>query len=296
VVAAYSRRAVLDLTASPWVTVRVVVPTDEAEHVIGRLWDGGVAGIEERPGPTHEDGTATVELLAGVPASDVVGVLEALAGPWTADVVSVEDDTWLDAWRDWARAWRAGSRLVVVPAWTDPPDWVGHDDVVLRLDPGRAFGSGAHATTRLCLAELEGRVGEGDEVLDVGCGSGVLAVAAARLGARRVEAVDIDPEAVRATTDNALTNAVSSVVGASTTPVEDVTGEFAVVVANIGAATLVGLAPALVARTTPAGTIVLSGLLAEQADLVTAAMEQEGAALVGTAADGEWRALVLERR
>ena len=107
---------------------------------------------------------------------------------------------------------------MVVPSWQEPPAWAGPDDLVLAVDPGRAFGSGAHPTTRMCLAELERVVEPASAVADVGCGSGVLAVAAARLGAALVVAVDIDDEAVRATVENAVRNDVAGVVIASDIP------------------------------------------------------------------------------
>lgn len=284
----------LEPSLCAWVSVRVVVPADDADLAAGLLWTGGVCGIEERArgGPA---GGGVVELLAGVPEPDVRAVEAALGGRWPVEVVPVEGDEWLDAWRAWARPWRAGSRLVVVPAWLEAPAWTGGEDVVVTLDPGRAFGSGAHATTRLCLAELETRVRPGHRVLDVGCGSGVLSVAAARLGAAAVLALDIDPEAVRATTDNAARNAVAERVAAGLTPVGDVGDRHDVVVANIGAATLIGLAPVLADRVDEGGVLVLSGLLADQGAAVADAVLTAGLVPAGTAADGEWRVLAFQR-
>lgn len=281
-------------TGPRWVTIRVVVPGQDVDLAAGLLWEAGVAGIEERQGGGGDIG-GHVELRAGIPAEGVEDALAALDRRWVADVVAVDGDEWLDAWRPWARAWRAGARLVVVPAWLEPPDWAGTDDVVVRLDPGRAFGSGSHATTRLCLAELEQRLRPGDGVLDVGCGSGVLAVAAARLGARGVRAIDIDPEAVRATTTNAVANGVESVVRASVTPVAEAGTGYDVVVANIGTATLQAMAGTLAGAARPGGVVLLSGILAGQADDVVGAMTDAGAMAVGAAADGEWRALAFER-
>lgn len=285
---------VVDGAGAQWVTLRAVVPRDDADLVAGLLWEAGVAGIEERaPGSAASD---MVELLAGVPAAGSATTAAALRDRWSVAVEPVDEDDWMDRWQQWARPWRAGGRLVVVPAWQDPPDWIGPDDTPIFLDPGRAFGSGAHATTRLVLAELEARVGPGDTVLDVGCGSGVLAVAAARLGSGRVDAIDIDLEAVRATTANAARNGVSTEVQASLTPLDEVVGCFPIVVSNIGVGTLVALAPELVAHTEPGGTLVLSGLLAGQVEAVTEAVGVAGAVPVGTGADGDWRVLVLRRR
>lgn len=281
----------LDLAASEWVSLGVTVTGDEVDQVAGLLWSAGVAGIEER---TNVAG-AGVELVAGVTAGSLSGVLHALGGRWPVTTESVTTDEWLDEWRRWAKPWRAGSRLVVVPSWVTVPSWVGPDEVVVRLDPGRAFGSGAHATTRLCLAELEARVAPGGRVVDIGCGSGVLSVAAGLLGAGMVEAIDIDREAVRATEANAVRNGVQLVVRASLTPVEELAGSASLVVANIGAASLVAMAPSLMGIVEPGGTIVLSGVLDEQVPAVRTAYEAFGAVSSGGAADGEWRALVLVR-
>jgi ribosomal protein L11 methyltransferase len=276
-----------------WVTLRLVVDEDQVELATAALWDAGVAGIEERAAGNGR-GPEQVELLAGAPADRAAQVLAAVGSRWAAEVSPVVSDEWLDEWRRWARPWRAGGRLVVVPQWVDAPAWLGDDDLVVRLDPGRAFGSGSHATTRLCLAELEHRVSPGDRVLDVGSGSGVLAVAAAPLGAAEVEAVDIDEEAVRATAANAALNGVDGVVRVSCTPVERAEGGRDLVVANIGAATLVALAPHLVRVLRPGGVLVLSGVLACQAEEVGTAVLAAGATVAGTAADGDWRALVFD--
>ena len=174
--------------------------------------------------------------------------------------------------RDWVRATQAQfapvaitDGLWIVPTWSKPP----RDDAVnIRLDPGLAFGTGAHPTTRLCLRFLAANVRDGDSVLDYGCGSGILAIAAAKLGAARVVGVDVDPQAVATSADNARANAVRAafVHADGLAP-----GRFGIVVANILASPLRLLAPALAARTSQGGRIALSGILARQADDVAGA-------------------------
>jgi ribosomal protein L11 methyltransferase len=173
---------------------------------------------------------------------------------------------------DWVRATQAqfdpirvSDRLWIVPSWHVPPDPAALNIV---LDPGLAFGTGSHPTTRLCLRWLEARVRGGESVLDYGCGSGILAIAAARLGAGRVTGIDIDPDAVRAARANAAANNVDArFAGADATlpPPADV------VVANILASPLKVLAPLLGAQTRAGGCIVLAGLLDAQAEDVAAA-------------------------
>jgi ribosomal protein L11 methyltransferase len=261
----------------------VAVAPAEAELAGDVLWCSGALAIEERDG----------ELLAGFASSeDAASALAALRGRWPA-VAAVEGSTdeWLDTWRPWAHAVRAGERIVVQPVWVEPIGRPG--DLVVELDPGHAFGSGTHPSTRLALAALERLVSPGTAVLDAGCGSGVLTVASALLGATRVVAVDIDPEAVVATADNAARNGVASKVDVSSSPVDQVPGVFDVVVANIGASVLVSLAAALSARVAPAGALVLSGLLDDQWRDVTRAYEDAGLTVEWVLDEEGWSAPVL---
>jgi ribosomal protein L11 methyltransferase len=274
-----------------WVTVVARVPTEHADLVAGRLWEAGVAGVEERTCAGGE-----VELRAGTTSVGLDAVVAAAADHGPVVVEPIEPDGGLDCWREYARAWRAGSRIVVVPAWQPCPGWVGPDDIAVCIDPGRAFGSGAHPTTRMCLTELERLVDPDAAVADVGCGSGVLAVAAARLGASLVVAVDVDPEAVRATGENAERNGVADVVSGSATPVDELEpGAYDLVVANMSSFTLVELATALTRAVADDGSVVLSGLLESQKDDVLVAFGALGFELTGTLAEEEWRTLLLSR-
>lgn len=288
---------VTDGVTDDWATVVVVVEPDEYDVVTGLLWDAGVAGVEEIP---QADGR--VELRAGCRSAEVERVRRTLTEGFVAaralavSVESVAADAGLDEWRDHATAWRAGARFVVVPAWQPPPDWITGADIVLVVDPAHAFGSGSHPTTRACLAAIERRVRPGDVVADVGCGSGVLAVAAARRGAVEVRAVDIDPQAVVATTANAARNGVGPLVHASRSGTEHLAPHrFDVVVANIGAATLCESAPMIGALPTPEGVLVLSGVLASQVDAVDRAYAAHGFVVERTESDGDWCTLELRR-
>ena len=169
--------------------------------------------------------------------------------------------------RDWTREWlkdfkpmRFGRRLWVCPTGYTPPD---PSAVNLLLDPGLAFGTGTHATTALCLEWLDGAALTGREVIDYGCGSGILAIAAARLGAKRVRAVDNDPQALIATRDNAARNGVEGLIDVFMPDSFPAHGAD-VLLANILAGPLVQLAPRLAALVKPGGTLVLSGILESQ--------------------------------
>lgn len=181
--------------------------------------------------------------------------------------------------QDWVRLTQAQfepiaiGRLWVVPSWHEIPEGAA---LTLRLDPGMAFGTGTHPTTRLCLEWLERHLEGGETVLDYGCGSGILAIAAAKLGASTITGVDIDPQAVIAAQDNARNNAVS---GMFVDVADAVQGHFDIVLANILANPLRLLAPALVAHVAPRGSLVLSGILERQADELIAVYADAGMAL-----------------
>ncbi len=182
----------------------------------------------------------------------------------------VEDQDWERAWMDQYAPLRFGTRTFIVP-WNQelPEDARAPDAAVVRLDPGLAFGSGTHPTTSLCLQWLDALSSEGRlrdvTVLDFGCGSGILALAALRLGATRAVGIDNDPQALVATRDNAVRNGVDQALVVFA-PEDAPTGTYPVVVANILASALDALAPELAARTAPGGRIALSGILDGQQD------------------------------
>ena len=183
----------------------------------------------------------------------------------------LQDRAWEREWLKDFQPMRFGRRLWICPGGQPPPAApAGAAAVVVWLDPGLAFGSGTHATTALCLEWLDGAALAGRRVLDVGCGSGILSVAALALGAATAHAIDIDPQALVATRDNAARNGVGAAL--SVAPAAGPWGSgYDLVLANILAEPLVALAPSIAAAAAPSAEVVLSGLLSEQADAVTAA-------------------------
>ena len=266
--------------------LRFEVSAAEADVVSGELWALGTIGIEEQQTPSG------VVLLAGFASAQDADRVAGLLGRFTV-LEEFGSGDYLDRWREYATVQRAGNRIVV------RPPWVPHDvqpvELVLHIEPGRSFGSGSHPSTRLALAALE-QVLEGNErVLDVGCGSGVLSVAAARLGAVDVVAIDIDPDAPRLTLDNARRNGVGAYITASNRTLAEVTGRFEVVVANMLAVTLRELGPELVSRVKPGRRLILAGLLAHQAESVAAACAPLKLLKVSPCpvSEGEWVGLTL---
>lgn len=235
--------------------LRVIVATAAAELVADALWQRGALAIEERE---MGERNLLVTSFEDPDATDAaVRDLARMAGVLAVEPVE-EDDSYLDTWRAHAEPVRAGERLLIVPPWVT--SLVPDGALVVRVDPGRVFGSGSHPTTRLMLAALERRLGP--RVLDVGCGSGVLALAAARLGAVTVHAIDTDPRARVVTQANARASGCNITVVGST--VSDAVGPYDVILANIGAAALVELAPHLQDLARIGAAVVLSGMLADR--------------------------------
>ncbi len=243
--------------------LRLVVNRDDVDRISGELWHLGTLGIEEQI-----DGEGVI-LLAGfdsaIAADEAAKHLESFT-----IVEEFGSRDYLDAWREFATVYRTGNRLVVKAPWVSyQPNGT---ELVLWIDPGRSFGSGSHPSTQLALAELE-RLLEGNEsVLDVGCGSGILAVAAARLGATQVFGIDIDTAAPDVTIGNARANGVEEFIEVSTGPLGDVSDTFDVVVANMLASTLIELAPDLIRAVRPRGRLIISGILNAQIQSVVEAL------------------------
>ena len=291
-----------------WQRVALVVAGSDAEHLSDELAargaisvdladaDAGTAREREILAEAHEQaaGWDRCRVTALFPAdADIDAALEGAEVDMTAASVDrLEDADWVALTQRQFEPIRAGERLWIVPTWHDPPR---ADAVNIALDPGAAFGTGSHATTRMCLAWLERNVAPGDSVLDYGCGSGILAIAALKLGAASATAVDIDPLALEAARYNARRNSVAlDVVDAR----EHVAGAVRITIANILANPLRMLAPIIVSHTAPGGAIALAGILADQAGDVRSAYAR-WTDLAVVAREGDWVLLagrVLEAR
>lgn len=233
----------------------VTVDRVDVELAADDLWALGVVAVEERDAPG-----AQVELWTSLGDDDSIGAaVGGLRWPWRFVTV---DEAVSETWRAHAVPTWIGDDLVVHPAWLDPGD-VGRA-IAIPIEPGSTFGMGDHPTTTLSLRALRRVVVDGSAVLDVGCGSGVLAIAACRFGAAAAVGIDISPAAVPITEHNAALNGVADRIMVSTTPLAELDGEFDVVVANILAPALVSLADDLVRVLRPDGTLIISGILVER--------------------------------
>ncbi len=201
----------------------------------------------------------------------------------------VQEEDWAHAWKAYFRPMRVGDALVVVPAWEDYTP--GPGEVPVYVDPGMAFGTGTHATTALCLRWMERLVQPGSRVIDVGTGSGILAVAAKRLGAGEVLAIDVDPVAVEAAEENARQNQVAIDVRRATLD-QVPEGEADLIVANIIASVVIDILPDVVERLKPGGRFLASGIILEKKDAVAEAMTQAWLLPVGVREQDGWVAIL----
>ena len=216
----------------------------------------------------------------------------------------IKEEDWSSSWKSHFKPSRIGKSIVVKPTWEEYDH--GPGDIVIELDPGMAFGTGTHATTRLCMEVLEKiffregpygelAVGKPVQVLDVGTGSGILSITAAKLGAQRVIAIDIDQQAVAVAKENVILNSAENSVKVSDMPLELVEGTHDIVVANILAEELVKMAPALIKKTTRGGFLILSGILAEKEDFVLHGFPAAGIELAEITREAEWSCLTYRR-
>jgi ribosomal protein L11 methyltransferase len=214
---------------------------------------------------------------------------------------NLQNEDWAESWKTFFKPIRIGSSIVVKPSWeTYEPS---ANQVVIEIDPERAFGTGNHPSTALCIEILEHILtsvsrGEGDSgpsVLDVGTGSGILGIVAARRGARRVVGLEIDPEALEAAQRNVDRNGVGEVMSVALTPLDQVEESFDVVVANLTASLLTHMADDLVGHVSDKGLLLLSGILAEQAEEVAKCFQAHYFKVVDRRATEEWRALVFRK-
>jgi ribosomal protein L11 methyltransferase len=297
-----------------WLELSVQAHPEAAESVSALLhkWgEGGVAIYQDyaqpdpeappqaAPGPitlaTYVPEDASLEARRQGLRQDLWH-LQAFHGHLVGDLQErwVAEQDWATAWKKHYHVLHIGKRLVIKPRWQPYQGKPG--EVVVELDPGMAFGTGTHPTTQLCLEALEALDLAGKRVLDVGTGSGILALAAAALGASRVDALDLDPVAVRAARDNLRKAGLAGKVRVAqgTLPWEHRTVRYHVVVANIIASVLIGLAPEFPPALAPGGLLLASGIIQEKESTVLEAFQSAGLTFQHRAQAGDWVLLMME--
>lgn len=291
-----------------WFEITARTPPDDVEAVseaMRAVSPGGISveepvdilgpekGFRVRPGEA-------VLVRAYLPASELGAVLTDRLRHAMEDFPAVEliakpmyEQDWSVSWREFFGVVETGGRVVIVPTWIEHEAEPGQ--VVVSLDPGRAFGTGHHETTRLCLHALDRLVTPGVTMLDVGTGSGVLAIAAIKLGAAHVDGIDIDPIAVEVAQANCDENGVAASVALRAGTLDEAhEGRYPLVISNISTDANIGLAPVFGKVVAPGGTLVLSGILSPDADRVCDAMAQYGLRRAGFDEERDWCLIELK--
>ncbi len=300
-------------SASDWLEFTLLLPPDDVEmaaDVLRHHCAGGVSIEEPIVSADREetyaiDRARPVTVRAYLPRTNDVDrrrralrrELRALGLASTIQTRWRREEEWADAWKQFFDVQRIGDRLVVCPTWIDHEPQAG--EVLIRLDPGMAFGTGQHPTTRMCLEALESHLRPGQEVLDVGTGSGILAIASALLGASRIRALDINPVAVEVARQNAIVSGVEGridVLEGSLGPggvlAETSESRFDIVVANIDSFSISDLAPYLARALVPGGTLVVSGITEHLAGACRISLENVGLRSLETVSRDGWCALI----
>ncbi len=309
-----------------WIELIVHTTTAGSDWVSDCLMELGASGtmIEDRadiPDPSKPHGIWEIidpALLEGMPDDVLVhawffpdetfpGILQRLKealdgmrirqpqyGALIIDTRTVAEETWAEVWKKYYKPFYAASHLVIKPTWESFDPAPG--DRIIEIDPGMAFGSGTHETTAMCISLLEEVIRGGERVIDVGTGSGILAIAAALFGAKHVLAIDIDPDAVRVASENVLHNHVESIVSVQEGDLLKATEETCeICVANIISDIIISFAAPLKAHIEPGGLFLCSGVVRERTEEVQNALLQAGYAILKTEHRGEWSAFLCRR-
>ncbi|MFA5675015.1 MAG: 50S ribosomal protein L11 methyltransferase [Christensenellales bacterium] len=300
-----------------WKQVNVKTSDEMSDIVSSVLLDAGAHGVEIVGGQVPDAGECesgavangndvTVKAYYGeydfervkayirgrIESLKMLGVPEAKTLAF--DVCTVKDADWNENFKKHFKAFRAAGRIVVKPTWEEFK--ANKDDIVIEIDPGMAFGSGVHETTRMCLELLQKYIKRGDAVLDVGCGSGILAIAAAKLGAGHVLALDYDNVSVRVAMDNAETNGARVVeVRESDLLQRADTGPYNIIMANIIADTIIKLNKKAGSALARGGIYIVSGIIGERLNEVADSLKNRGYSVIEKINIGEWFALAAVR-
>ncbi len=279
-----------------WLELSVEVAPDAEEAVADALRRHVHGGV------SIEGGETSVVVKGYLPADGDLARrrralrrhLAALVSPSALRSRWLSEEDWAHVWKEFFPVLRVSPRLVICPTWRSYRPRQG--EAVIRLDPGMAFGTGQHPTTLMCLRALDELLRPGMHVLDLGTGSGILALAAARLGATSVLALDIDPQAAAVARENVRLNGLEAVVQVEEDGLDEAPmSAFDLAMANISAAVIVEMAPALAEVLRPGGVLIVAGFSAESADRVSSALARTGLVVERALADGDWRAHIARR-
>jgi ribosomal protein L11 methyltransferase len=284
-----------------WLEITIDADPAAREAISAFLMDMGCDGVVSE---AFEDAVMKAYLPNDQNLENVKNSLETFLGNLaevfteiTAPVLEVKEianQDWGTSWRSFFYLEKITDNLMILPAWEAMPDPVKCH--VIRIDPGTAFGTGKHETTRMCLQAIEENVPKKSwNMLDVGTGSGILSVYGAMLGAREITAIDIDPEAVRWAEKNIELNEIPVKIDLSTTPLEEINRAYDVIAANIILNTILELGPLFPKLLNPGGKLIISGILREQTEKVEKMIRELGLIKAGLNFMGEWSCIVAKK-
>ena len=321
-----------------WIQTNIYTTTDGVEPLCGRLYAAGLSGVQIQDAADFNDfiehetqywdyideslePLRTCETCVTVWLTDdadgrellshirgTVAELKALDtdgrfGRLAIELCGIDEEDWANNWKRYYKPFTLGQKLLIKPEWETLSDEERKDRVVLSMNPGHLFGTGTHHSTRLCMAELEKYVREGDRVLDLGCGSGILSILSLLLGARSAVAVDIDPAAPATAMENLRMNGIAperyrvlvgNVIDDGALR-EEIGGGYDVVVANIVADVIIAMSGAAYAQTRPGGTFITSGIIGPRGDEVKAALTAVGFTVAEVREENDWLCITAKK-
>lgn len=299
------------MTEKSWQKLVVHSPLATTETIASFITDLTGSGVEIADDQDSADQAYIIGYLAG----DDPGLSDKLAAirSYLADIFeqlpqfpqaslaldSIEDQDWHRKWKESFKPFHLSDTIVVKPSWEEYSP--NPDEKVIEIDPGMAFGTGLHASTRLATELMESRFSSipslPESVLDVGTGTGILAIGAALLGCKKITAIDNDPDAIAAAVDNIAANRLTGMIKASTTDLAELTGPYEMILANIIHNTLVEMAPTLAKLLAPGGVLILAGILSgKQAENIISIYNDAGLTMIERRSSGEWSALSFGKK
>lgn len=289
-----------------WVRIRIQTSSEAEDAVSNLLMELGSGGVH-----IDDEGKNKISIKAYFPPDDMLGervlkvqkLLEELevfginVGAGRISFEKVDEKEWTEPWKEFFKPLTVGRRIIVFPSWEMERAKSPEREIMIQIDPGMAFGTGRHSTSLLCLEFLEENIKGNESVLDIGTGSGILAIASVKLGAARVVAIDVDRRAVSIARENSQLNGVRdriSVICAD--GLGAVIGKYEIIVANISTKIILSMIPDLVSYLTEKGKLILSGILASEASEIQRSLEENGLTVVEIRQNEEWAAFLVKSK
>lgn len=288
-----------------WVRISIETSIESEDAISELLMEMGSGGAQIEGDILHPD---NVTLSTYFPPDDMIGErvskinkmlknlreLDINVGPGRVTVKQIDESVWTEPWKEFFKPISIGKRIIVYPSWEDVSESASRD-ILIQIDPQMAFGTGRHSTTILCMELLEDTLKGGEKIADVGTGSGILAIAAIKLGADHITAIDIDEKAIPIAKDNALLNGIDHGIDVTCSDsLAKIGGTYDVIVSNIANNVIISMIPDFKDCLYDNGILVLSGFLRSEASEMKKALESNGLTILDTRCHEEWAAIMAE--